>query len=148
MSHVHTFFMHMYHSFPSFWYYCWLVLFCFSLSLLDSLHMVPKRKSTPSWNTLPSRASSSSNPKPSHVRFRDDKARQDISENFSKHGIHSKRWAILLDFSDTDLPTVINSKGWESLCDILASCPFVIIQEFYSNMHRFDYSIPRFLTFV
>ena len=28
------------------------------------------------------------------------------------------------------------------------SCPSVIIQEFYFNMHGFDSSIPRFLTFV
>ena len=27
-------------------------------------------------------------------------------------------------------------------------CPSVIIQEFYSNMHRFDYSIPQFATRV
>ena len=33
MSHVHAFFMHMYHSFLSLWYCCWLVLFCVSLSL-------------------------------------------------------------------------------------------------------------------
>ena len=28
------------------------------------------------------------------------------------------------------------------------SYSFVIIQEFYSNMHGFDYSIPRFITSV
>ena len=28
----------------------------------------------------------------------------------------------------------------------LITCPSVIIQEFYSNMHRFDYSIPHFIT--
>ena len=28
------------------------------------------------------------------------------------------------------------------------SCLFVIIQEFYSNMHGFAYSIPLFITYV
>ena len=28
----------------------------------------------------------------------------------------------------------------------MVSCPSVIIQEFYSNMHRFDYSVPHFIT--
>ena len=28
----------------------------------------------------------------------------------------------------------------------LITCPSVIIQEFYSNMHRFDYSVPHFIT--
>ena len=55
---------------------------------------------------------------------------------------------ILLDFSNTTLPTVIHSRGWESLCEIPVSCPTVIIQEFYSNMHSFDTSIPRFVTQV
>ena len=53
-----------------------------SLSLADSLRIAPKRKSTPSRNPLHSEASSSSDPTPSHVRFHDDKARQDFSENF------------------------------------------------------------------
>ena len=62
-----------------------------SLSLfLESLCMAPKRKSTPSGNPLCSRASSSSDPTPSHVKFRDGKARQDFLENFTKRGIHSK----------------------------------------------------------
>ena len=49
---------------------------------LVSLRMAPKRKSASSWNPISSEASSSSNPTPSHVRFRDDKAHQDFSENF------------------------------------------------------------------
>ena len=48
------------------------------------------------------------------------------------------------DFSDVDLPTVIYNKGWESLCGIPITCPSVIIQEFCSNIHGFDYSIPHF----
>ena len=53
---------------------------------------------------------------------------------------------ILSDFSDIGLPIVIHSRGWESLCDILVNCPSMIIQDFYSNMHRFDYFIPQFVT--
>ena len=107
--------------------------------------MALKRKSTPSQNPLRSEASSSSSlsdPTPSHVRFCDKKAKLDIFENFSRHSIHSKHQVILLDFSDTNLPTVIYSRGWESLCGAPITCPSVIIQEFYSNMHGFDYSIP------
>ena len=55
---------------------------------------------------------------------------------------------ILSDFSDTDLPIVIHSRGWESLCDILVTCPFVIIQEFYSNMHKIDILVPHFFSRV
>ena len=55
---------------------------------------------------------------------------------------------VLLDFSDTDFPTIIYSRGWESLCYIPVTCPSVIIQEFYSNMHGFDYSVPHFITCV
>ena len=50
--------------------------------------------------------------------------------------------SILSDFSNTDLPLVIYSRGWESLCGAPVTCPSVIIQEFYSNIHEFDYSIP------
>ena len=109
--------------------------------------MAPKRKSTPSPNPFHSKTSSS-DPTPLHVRFHDEKARQDFSENFSKRGVHSKRRMILLDFFDTTLPIVIHSRGWESLCEIPVSCPTMIIQEFYSNMHGFDTSIPRFVTHV
>ena len=124
--------------------------FSASLSLSVSLRMAPKRKSTPSWNPLRSGVSISSSidPTPSHVRFRDDKAHKDFSENFSRRGIHSKRLVILSDFSNTDLYTVIYSRGWESLCDIPITCPSVIIQEFYSNMHGFNYSVPHFITRV
>ena len=53
----------------------------------------------------------------------------------------------MTNFVDTDLPTVIHSRGWESLCDVLVTCPFVLIQEFYSNMHGF-FSVPLFSTCV
>ena len=113
-------------------YWCCLVLFCMSLSLSLSLlalvcSMAPKRKSTPSQNPLRFRASSSSDPTPSHVRFRNDKAWKDFLENFCQRGIHSECQVILLDFSDTDLSTIINSRGWGSLCDIVVTCPSMII---------------------
>ena len=69
------------------------VLLCLSLSLSPSLFlalvcsMAPKSESTPSQNPLCSGAptsSSSSDPTPSHVRLRDDKARKDFLENFSQ----------------------------------------------------------------
>ena len=113
--------------------------------------MAPKHKFIPSWNLLRFGASSSSfpsNPTPSHVQFRDEKAKSDFFENFSRRGIHSEREVVLLDFSDTDLTTIIYSRGWESLCGAPITCPSVIIQEFYSNMHGFDYSIPQFVTRV
>ena len=108
--------------------------------------MALKRKSAPSWNPLRSGASSSSNP--SSIWFCDEDARKDFSENFSRRGVHSERRVILLDFSDTDLSAVIHSRGWESLCDLLVTCPSVLIQEFYSNMHELDSSIPLFHTRV
>ena len=64
-----------------------------------------------SQNPFCSGASSFSDSTPLHIRSCDEKAHQDFSENFFKRGIHSKCHVILLDFSDTDLPTVINSRG-------------------------------------
>ena len=111
--------------------------------------MAPKHKSTPSRNPFHSGvSSSSSDPTPSSVRFRDEQAWKDFSENFSRRGVHSECQVILLNFSNTDLPTVIKSRGWESLCDVPVTCPFVLIQEFYSNMHGFDYSVTLFVTRV
>ena len=54
----------------------------------------------------------------------------------------------LSNFSNIDLPTIIYNWGWESLYGILVTCPSVIIQEFYSNMHRVDTSVPQFVTCV
>ena len=51
-------------------------------------------------------------------------------------------------FADTDLPTVIHSWEWESLCDKPVTCPLMLIQEFYSNMHGIDHSVPQFVTRV
>ncbi|XP_065636893.1 cytochrome P450 76C4-like [Quercus suber] len=54
----------------------------------------------------------------------------------------------LADFADADLPSVIHSRGWESLCVVPITCPLVLIQEFYSNMHGIDRSVPLFFTRV
>ena len=54
----------------------------------------------------------------------------------------------MADFANNDLPDVIHSRGRESLRDILVTCPFMLIQEFYSNMHEFDFSVPLFVTRV
>ena len=121
-----------------------LPLFLFTLIV----SMAPKRKSTPVRNHLRSGASSSSDPSPSNIRFHDDDAFKAFSENFSRRGIHSERQVILSDFADTDLPSVIHSMGWESLCDVPVTCPLVLIQEFYSNMHEIDRSVPLFFTRV
>ena len=117
-----------------------------SLFLSVSCIMSPKRKSTSSQNPLRSGVYSFSNPTPFHVWFVDDKAWKDISENFCRWGVYSERQVILSDFSNTDLPIVIHSRGWESLCDILVTCPSVIIQEFYSNVLRIDTSVPHFFS--
>ena len=53
-----------------------------------------------------------------------------------------------MDFTDIDLPTIIHSWEWESLCDVPITCPLVLIQEFYSNMHRIDHLVPLFFTHV
>ena len=54
----------------------------------------------------------------------------------------------MTDFADTDLPSVIHSRGWESLCDAPVTCPLMLIQEFYSNMHGIYRSVPLFFTRV
>ena len=110
--------------------------------------MAPKHKSTPARNPLHSGASSSFNSTPLSFRFRDDDAHEAFSENFSRRGIHSERQVILSNFADTDLPSVIHSRGWESLCDVPVTCPLVLIQEFYYNMHGIDRSVPLFFTRV
>ena len=136
-----------------------LYLNCFGTCLIVSLSlplflftlvvsMVPKCKSAPSWNPFHFRPSSSYDLTPSHIRIHDEDARKDFSEKFSWRGVHSERGVILADFVDIDLSTVIHSRGWESLCDVVVTCPFVLIQEFYSNMHGFDFSVPLFSTRV
>ena len=95
-----------------------LIVLLFFLSLILFMlvgFMATKHKSTPARNPLRSGASSSSDPSPSNVRFRDDDAFKAFLENFSRRGIHLERQVILLDFADIDLPSVIHSRGWETL---------------------------------
>ena len=91
MSHVHSFPMHMYLIFNIIniidiaWDFSdcsslFLPLFLFTLVV----SMAPKRKSTPARNPLRSSASSSSDPSPFNVRFRDDDAFKAFSKNFSR----------------------------------------------------------------
>ena len=135
-------------------WYIWCCLGPFWLSFLSPplflftlvVSMASKRKSTLARNLLRFSASSSSDPSPSHVHFHDDDAFKAFSENFSRRSIHLECQVVLSDFADTDLPSLIHSRGWESLCDILVTCPLVLIQEFYSNMHGIDRSVPLFFT--
>ena len=155
MSHVHAFPMHTYLLFNIFdiidvaWDfsdYSFLFLPLFLFMLVVSI--APKRKSIPARNPLCSGASLSSDPSPFNVRFHDDDAFKAFSKNFSRRGIHSERQVVLSDYADTDLPSVIHSKGWESLCDIPVTFFLVLIQEFYSNMHKIDRLVPLFFTHV
>ena len=52
----------------------------------------------------------------------------------------------MTDFVDINLPDVIHNQGWESLCNVPITCPSMLIQEFYSNMHGIDSSVPLFHT--
>ena len=146
MSHVHVFPMHTYTCYI--WYFLglfWLSFISLPLFLFTLvMSMTPKRKSTPARNPLHSGASLSFDPTLSHIRFRDDDAFMAFSENFSRWDIHLERQVILLDFTDIDLPSIIHSRGWESLCDVPVTCPLVLIQEFYSNMHGIDRLVPLF----
>ena len=154
MSHVHAFPMHTYSLFNIFVIFellgTFLIVFLslplFLFTLVVS--MAPKRKSTSARNPLRSGASSSSDSAPLSLRFHDDDAHTAFSENFSRRGVHSERQVILADFANTDLLTVIHSQEWESLCDVSVTCPLVLIQEFYSNMHGIDRSVPLFFTHV
>ena len=139
MSHVHAFPMHTYSLFNILVLFkllgTFLIVFLslplFLFTIVVS--MAPKRKSTPAWNPLHFGTSLSSNSAPLF---------------FSRRGVHSERQVILADFADTDLPTVIHSREWKSLCDVSVTCPFVLIQEFYSNIHGIDRSVPLFFTRV
>ena len=125
-------------------FFLFLLLFLFTLVV----SMTPKRKFIPTRNSLRSGSSSLSDPSPSNVRFRDDDAFKTFSKNFSRRGIHLECQVVLSNFADTDLASVIHSRGWESLCDVPVICPLVFIQEFYSNMHWIDRSVSLFFTCV
>ena len=126
MSHVHAFSMHTYvfshiliivNGFGTFF-----IIFFFLPLLLVTLvvSMAPKLKSTPARNPLHFGASSSSDHAPLSLLFRNDDAHKAFSENFS-------RQVILGHFADTNLPTVIYSREWESLCDEPITYPLVLI---------------------
>ena len=100
-----------------------LLLFLFMLVV----SMAPKRKSTLVRNPLHSGAYSSSDYAPFSLRFRDDDAHKAFSENFSRRGVYLEHQVILADFADIDLPSVIHSREWESLCDVPVTCPLVLI---------------------
>ena len=106
-----------------------MIVSFFPLSILFTLvvSMAFKRKSTTARNPLHSGVSLSSDYALLSLRFCDDDAHKAFSENFSRCGIHSECQVILEDFADTDLPTIIHSRGWESLCDVLVACPLVLI---------------------
>ena len=106
--------------------------------------MAPK-KSVPSKNLIHRGSSSSSFP-PNSVQFYDEKAHNDFFENFFDRAIHSERQVIFSDFPDTSLPDAFHSQGWASLCEKPLRCSEVFIQEFYSNMHAIDTSVPWFTT--
>ena len=89
--------------------------------------MTPKRKSTLARNPLRSGASSSFDPSPSTIWFRDDDAFKAFLENFSRRGIHLERQVVLSDFANINVPSVIHSRGWESLCDVSVTCPLMLI---------------------
>ena len=154
MSHVHAFPMHTYSLFNILVIFellgtfliAFLSLPLFLFTLVVS--MAPKHKSTPARIPLHSGVSSSSDSAPLSLRFHDDDAHKAFSENFSRRGVHSKRQVILVDFADTNLPTVIHSREWESLYDVLVTCPLMLMQEFYSNMHGIDCLVPLFFTRV
>ena len=127
MSHFHAFSVHMYvfshiliivNCFATFF----IVFFSFPLLLVTLVvSMAPKRKSTPVWNPLHSGASSSSDHAHLSLRFCNDDAYKALTENFSWWGIHSECRVILGHFADIDIPIVIHSREWESLCDELTS---------------------------
>ena len=74
------------------------------------------------------------------------KANTDFFENFQECGIHPKCQVILSNFVDTPLPKVIQTQDWESLLERPMRCPIVVVQEFYSNIHSIDTSVPQFVS--
>ena len=121
--------------FELFWSFSDRFFIPLSILFMLVMFMALKHKSTPAWNPFHSGASSFSNFAPFSLRFCDDDAHKEFLENFSRRSIHFECQVILADFADTDLPTVIHNRGWESLCDVLVTFPLVLIQEFYFNMH-------------
>ena len=107
---------------------CWSFSDCFFLSPLYLLvtlvvSMAPKHKSTSTRNPLHSGASTSPDHAPLSLRFHNNDAHKAFTEKFSRRGIHSECRVISGHFADTNLPTVIHSREWESLCDEPITCP-------------------------
>ena len=122
--------------------------FFLSFSRIDCVLAPKQHKSIPAWNPFQGSGSSSSSipPVPSHIRFCDEKANTNFFENFQARGVHLERQVILSDFFNTMLLDVIQTRGWESLCEKLVRYLVVFIQEFYSNKHGIDTSVPQFVS--
>ena len=148
ISHAYVLLFNIFDIFENVWEFSDCLSFSSSLLFMLVVSVAHRRKSTPARNPLRSGASSSSDPTLSHIQFCNDDAFKEFSENFSQRGIHSKCQVILSDFADTNFPSVIHSRGWESLCDAPVTCPLMLIQEFYSNMHEIDRLVPLFFARV
>ena len=153
------------HTFSTFQYTCYiwtvLELFCLFLSSPSLFYftlvvfMAPKCKSTLAQNPLHSDASSSSDSAPLSlfgsvmmmpIRY---SQRTFLDAAFILNA-KSFWWTSLtptfpLSFIVGDESHCVTS---ESLCDVLVTCPFVLIYEFYSNMHEIDCSVPLFFTCI
>ena len=99
-----------------------------SLSQIDCVMAPKQRKSTLTRNPLCGFESSFYDPLvPFHIRFCDEKAKTDFFKNFQNRGVHPKCQVILSDFSDTALPEVIRTQGWESHYGKPERCPVMFI---------------------
>ena len=111
ISHAYVLLFNIFDIFENVWDFSDCLSFSPSLLFTLVVSMAPKRKSTPARNPLRFDASSSSDFAPLSLRFRDDNAHKAFSENFSRRGVHSEHQVILIDFADTDLPSIIHSRG-------------------------------------
>ena len=59
-----------------------------------------------------------------------------------------KSWRTSLNKLFTMVPGSFRSRGWEFLCERPITYPSVFIQEFFSNIHTIDTSVPHFTTLV
>ena len=109
--------------------------------------MAPK-KFVPSKNPISRRGSSSSSSPsvPDSIMFCDEKSQKYFYENFIDWAIHSKCQVLLSYFPDIPLLDAFSSRCCTSLCEIPKRCSDVLMQEFYSNMHAINTSMPKFTT--
>ena len=121
----------------------WLCFFLSYLSLSFSLLVMAPKKVVPSKSLICRGSSSSSFPL---ILFGFVMKRHIMTSlrNFFNWAIHSECQVILSYFPNSPLPGAISSQGWASLCKKPSRCPDVFIQEFYSNMHAIDTSVPSF----